>query len=311
MTSISGSITATNNKPVPGASVYLSTTRQSTTAKDDGAYQFTYELGNNYSLVNQIPTVTETVSVEAIACEPQSGKRVQVQAESGAHGVDFGLNRCFYPPDIDLSQFTFDTFSGWSEARQYSTWQNILGITIEKPNELKRLLFGTKPISTKSFDIGNKKLFLVTNPRTGRYFIELEGNLDTRYAVGVAATLNSKYFDPQVESKLFERNIQRLRLELKNDGMKLVSIEVVNVSPWIAAGAVGLGGGLVAAYFITVRRARGPKKERAGIKWPKMKWPKIKRATEAKAQKKARKDAEAKTEIKPRERPTKGKHTGK
>ncbi|MCJ7654842.1 MAG: carboxypeptidase-like regulatory domain-containing protein, partial [Dehalococcoidia bacterium] len=147
-TSISGRVIDANQRPVTLATVHVAGTMQSTTTNNDGFYEFiSYQLGNNYTLVNQIPTVTETVSVEAIACEPQPGKTVQVQAERGASDVNFTLNRSFYPPAIDLSEFTFDAFPGWQEAEEYSTWQNILGITIDGPVEPKKLLYGTKEIS--------------------------------------------------------------------------------------------------------------------------------------------------------------------
>src|SRR4030042_4948893 len=132
-TSISGRVIDANHRPIPGTTVYVTGTMQSTTTNNEGFFEFiSYQLGNNYALVNQIPTATETVSVEAIACEPQSGKTVQVQAERGDSELNFTLNRSFYPPAIDLSEFTSDAFPGWQEAKEYSTWQNILGITIER-----------------------------------------------------------------------------------------------------------------------------------------------------------------------------------
>lgn len=290
VTSLSGQVIDTNQQPVPGASVYLSSTNQSTTTNSDGSYEFrSYELSNNYNLVNQIPTVTETVSVKAVACELQPGKILQVQAERGASGINFTLNRCFYPANIDLSEFTFNSFPGWKEAEQYSTWQNILGVTVDEPPQLRKLSFGTKELSPLSFDIGNKKLFLVTQPQIGRYFLELEGEQNAAYTVGAAATLNNRYLEPEIVNGMMEaKNAQRLRLMLKQDGIELKSIKPFPLLLLIIPAVVGLVGGLLAAYLSTGGRLGGLQKAFAGIKWPKGKLPKIERIPEGKARKRGR-----------------------
>jgi hypothetical protein len=272
-TSISGRVIDNNQRPVPGATVYTASTKQSTTTNNDGLYEFiSYQLGNNYTLVNQIPTVTETVSVEAIACEPQPGQTVPVQAERGASDVNFTLNRSFYPPAIDLSEFTFDAFASWPEAKEYSTWQNILGITIDGPVEPKRLLYGTKEISPPLFNIGTKKLYLITKPEFGRYFLELQGTQNTGYTVAAAATLNSLYLEPVTESGNIEgQNSQRLRLMLKSDGMELKVIKPPSLLLIIIPIVVGLLGGLAAAYFLTGGKLRGLGKTPAARKSPKAK----------------------------------------
>jgi hypothetical protein len=246
---------------------------QGTTTNDDGFYEFTsYQLGNNYALVNQIPTATETVSVEAIACEPQPGKTVQVQAERGASDVNFTLNRSFYPPAIDLSEFTFDAFPGWPEAKEYSTWQNILGITIDGPVEPKKLLYGTKEISPPLFNIGTKKLYLITKPEFGRYFLELQSAQNTGYTVAAATTLNNLYLEPVTASGSIEgQNSQRLRLMLKSDGMELEVIKPPSLLLIIIPIVVGLLGGLVAAYFLTGGKFRGLGKTPSARKSPKAK----------------------------------------
>ena len=260
-TSISGSVTDTNQRPIPGATVHTLNARQDTTANSDGHYEFSsYQLSNNYNLINQIPTVTETVSVEAIACEPQPGKTIQVQAERGASDVNFTLKRSFYPPDIDLSEFTFDAFSGWEEAKQPSTWQNILGITIDGPVEPRKLLYGTKEISPPLFNIGNKKLYLITKPEFGRYFLELQGAQHTEYTVAAATTLNSFYFEPvSVSGGIEAKDGQRLRLMLNPDRMELKVIKPPSLLLIIIPTVVGLVGGLVAAYFLTGGKFRGLK----------------------------------------------------
>jgi hypothetical protein len=271
-TSISGRVIDTNQRPVSGANVYLTSTMQSTTTNNDGVYEFSsYQLGNNYALVSQIPTVTETVSVDAIACEPQPGKTVQVQAEGGATNVNFTLRRSFYPPDIDLSEFTFDAFSGWPEAKEYSTWQNILGITIDGQVEARKLSYGTKDASPHLFDIGNKKLYLITNPEFGHYFLELQGAQNTGYTVAAAATLNNFYFEPVTISGSIEgQNSQRLRLMLKAGGIELQVIKPNSLLLIIIPIVVVLLGGLAAAYFLTGGRRRWGK-ALAGQKPPKTK----------------------------------------
>ena len=277
-TSISGSVTDTNQRPIPGATVYTLNARQGTTASSDGHYEFSpYQLSNNYNLINQIPTVTETVSAEAIASEPQPGKTVQVQAERGATDVNFTLKRYFYPPAIDLSEFTFAAFSGWQEATEYSTWQNISGITIDGPVEPRKLSYGTKEISPPLFNIGNKKLYLITKPEFGRYFLELQGAQNTEYTVAAATTLNSYYFEPvSVSGRIEAKDGQRLRLMLEPDRMELKVIKPPSLLLIIIPIVVGLLGGLVAAYFLTGGKFRG------------LKLPWLRKTTQGRAQEKTR-----------------------
>jgi len=284
VTSISGHVIDTNQRPVAGATVYTLNARQSTTVNNDGYYEFSsYQLGNNYTLINQIPTVTETVSAEAVACEPQPGKTVQIQAERGATDVNFTLKRYFYPPAIDLSEFTFDAFSGWEEAKESSAWQNILGITIDGPVEPRKLLYGTKEISPPLFNIGNKKLYLITKPEFGRYFLELQGAQNTEYTVAAATTLNSYYFEPvSVSGGIEAKDGQRLRLMLKPDRMELKVIKPPPLLLIIIPTIVGLVGGLVAAYFLTGGKFRGPK------------LPQLRKTTQGKAREKTRGEGQVK-----------------
>jgi len=272
-TSISGNIIDTNQRPVPGAAIYLASTMQSTTSNDDGYYEFSsYQLGNNYALLNQIPTATETVSVEAIACEPQPGKTIQVQAESTASNVNFTLKRAFYPPDIDLSEFSFGAFTGWQEANEYATWQNILGITIAGPVEPGKLSYGTKDISPQLFNTGNKKLYLITNPEFGRYFLELQDAQKTGYTVAAAATLNNLYFEPVTVSGSIEgKNDQRLRLTVSPGGIELKVIKSASPLLFIIPAVVVLLGGLIAAYFLTRGKFHGTVKTFISRKSPKTK----------------------------------------
>jgi hypothetical protein len=252
-TSISGRVIDTNQYPVSGANVYLASTSQSTTTNNDGLYEFiSYQLGNNYALVNGIPTVTETVSAEAIACEPQPGITVQVQAEHGATNVNFTLRRSFYPPDIDLSEFTFEAFPGWPEAGEYSTWQNILGITIDGLMEPGKLLYGKNEISPPLFTIGNKKLYLITNPELGSYLLELQGAQNTGYTVAAASTLNNIYLEPVTASGSIEgKNSQRIRITLQPGEIELKVVKPFPLLLIIIPIVVVVVGGLAAAYFLT------------------------------------------------------------
>jgi hypothetical protein len=293
-TSISGRVIDTNQRPVPGATLYLSNTAQSTTSNNDGYYEFSsYELSNNFALLNQIPTVPETVAVEAIACEPQPGITVQVRAELGATNVNFTLRRSFYPPDIDLSEFTFDTFSGWPEAEEYSTWQNILGITVDGPVEPRKLLYGAKEISPPLFTIGNKKLYLITNPEFSSYFLELQGAQNTGYAVAAAATLNNFYLEPVTVSGSIEgQNSQRLRLTLGPAGIEIKVIKPLPLLLIIIPIVIVLLGGLAAAYFLARGKFRIRGKTSAARKSQKTKVTariKPKRSLQRKNQKEVRK----------------------
>ena len=299
--SISGRVTDTNQNPMPMATVYLASTAQSTTTNNDGFYKFiSYQLGNNYILINQIPTATETISAEAIACEPQSGKTVQVQAESGASNVDFTLKRSFYLPDIDPSEFTFDAFPGWPEAKDYSTWQNILGITIDGQVEPRKLLYGTTEISPPLFSIGNKKLYLVTNPELGRYLLELQGTRNTGYTVAAATTMNNLYFEPvNVSGTVQGQNAQRLRLTLEPGGMELKAIKSPSLLLIIIPTLVVLLGGLTVAYFLTRGKFRGAREKFAGGKSPKRKVAaRIKPAEKSKATKIEEDSAATKIQVK-------------
>ena len=260
-TSISGRIIDTNQQPVPGAKLSILSTAQSTASNNDGYYEFnSYQLGNNYGLVNQIPTVTDTVSVEAVACELQPGQTIQIQAETGASGINFTLKRAFYPPDIDLSQFTFDAFPGWPEAKEYTTWQDIAGITVDGPVQSVKLQYGTKEISPLLFNIGNKMLYLITTPEFGRYFLEVQGTPNTQYKVAVASTLSGNYIQPIIVDTAIESSgSQRLRFMLQQTQMQLQVIKPFPILLIIIPIVIGILGGLIAAYFLTGGKVRWQK----------------------------------------------------
>lgn len=272
--SVSGRIIDTNQTPVPGATISILSTGQTATSDNSGFYQISsYQLGNNYGLVNQIPTVIDTVSVEAVACEPQPGRSVQIQAERGASEVNFTLSRSFYPPDIDLSQFTFAAFPGWPAAEEYATWQNIAGITIDGDLQSARWQYGNKEISPLLFTIGNKKLFLITTPEFGRYLLEIQGMPGTQYKVSAAATLGGIYLQPvTIDSTIVAGGSQRLRFMLEQNQMQLQVIKPFPTIWIIVAIVVVILGGLAAAYFLSGGKARWGKLF-AGLKWPMTKEP--------------------------------------
>jgi len=256
--SVSGRIIDTNQKPVAGASVSILSTSQSTTSDNNGNYNFSsYQLGNNYGLVNQVPTVTDTVSVEAVACEPQPGRSIQIQAERGASEVNFTLKRSFYPADLDLSEFTFAAFPGWPAAKEYATWQNIAGITIDGAVQSIKFQYGIREISPLFFNIGNKNLCLITMPEFGHYFLDIQGAPGTQYKVAAAATLSGTYLEPIiVNATIVSSSSQRLKFTLEPDQIQLQVIKPFPVLLIIIPIVVVILGGLVAAYFLTGGKMR-------------------------------------------------------
>jgi hypothetical protein len=255
--SISGRITDTNQHPVPGATVTLLSAGQSTTSNADGYYQFSYQLGNNFGLVNQIPTITDTITVDAVACEPQPGKSVQIQAGQASSGVNFTLNRVFYPPDFDLSEFTYSDFTDWPAAHDFVTWQNIAGITIDGPVQVTRFQYGSKVISPMLFNISNKQLYLITTPEVGSYTLDMQGAPNSQYTVAAAATLDGNYLQPvTVDAATASNGSQRLRLILQQGQIQLQVLKPFPVLAVVIPVIVIIIGGLVAAFFLTGGKKR-------------------------------------------------------
>ena len=251
-TSISGRVVDTNQRQVPGATVSIISTGQSTTSDNEGYYQFPYELGNTYGLINEIPTVNDTITVDAVACEPQPGKTIQIPAENGASNVDFTLNRAFYPPDLDLSQFTYSSFPGWTAARDYATWQNVAGITIDSTAQVTKFQYGNKEISPMFFDIGNKTLYFITAPVSGRYLLDVQAPPNTQYHVSAAASMNSSYLQPiTINTAAGPKGNQRLTFILQPDQIQLEVVKPFPVILIIVLITIAVIGGLAAAYFLT------------------------------------------------------------
>jgi Carboxypeptidase regulatory-like domain len=254
---VSGRVIDSNQRPVAGATVAILSTGQSTMTDNNGNYQLTYQLGNNYGLVNQVPTMTDTLTVDAIACEPQPPKSIQIQAESGASNVNFALNRVFYPPDLDLPEFTYAAFSIWPPARDFFTWQNIAGITVEGQVQVTKIQYGSTELSPQFFTIGDKGLYLITTPQPGRYLIDIQGPPNSQYAAAAAATVNSAYIEPvTVNSTLGPTGSQRLRFTLQSDQIQLQVLKTFPILALIIPVIVAVLGGLVAAFFLTGGKTR-------------------------------------------------------
>jgi hypothetical protein len=272
-TSISGYVSDSSNQPIAGGLVRLTNDTSVYTTDSSGYYKLDYTIGDNYQLGNnQIPTATETISFEAIACEPNSLK-VDVPAERGVSNANITLQRLFYPPAIDLSKFTFDNFSNWSEAKNLETWRNMLGIAIESPTELKSLKFESKELQAKNdyktFRIDNQTLYLITDPKTGRYHLIIEGKQSSQYNVAASATLDSNYIEEVTLSDGIEAGkSQRLRLSLQADSLELVRSEGFSfpLALVIIPIAIFIVGGLAAAYFLTGGKLGNLKRAFAGAK---------------------------------------------
>jgi len=254
---ISGRVIDSNQRPVSGATVTLISTGQSTMTDNNGNYQMTYQLGNNYGLINQIPSAPDNLTVDAIACEPQSPQSVQIQAEVGAPNVNFTLNRVFYTPDLDLSEFNYASFSGWPPARDLATWQNIAGITVDGPVQIAKLQYDSTEISPQLFTIGSKQLYLITTPQPGSYLIDIGGTPNSVYTAAAAATVNSSYLEPvTVDTTIPAQGSQRLRFTLQSDQIQLQVYKPFPLPAIIIPVVVVVLGGLAAAYFLTGGRQR-------------------------------------------------------
>ena len=254
---VSGHVIDSNQRPVAGATVAVLSTGQTTMTDSNGSYQLTYQLGNNYGLIDQIPAVTDALSVDAIACEPQPAKSIQIKAESGASNVNFTLNRVFYPPDLDLSEFTYAPFSGWPPARDFATWQNIAGITVNGQVQVTKLQYGNTEISPQFFTIGDKRLYLITTPQPGNYLMDIQGTANSQYMAAAAATVNGSYLEPvTVNAALGPNGSQRLRFTLQPGRIQLQVPKTFSVLAVIIPVVVVVLGSLVAAYFLTGGRKR-------------------------------------------------------
>ncbi len=266
--SIGGRVVDANQNPIPGATVTISSTGQTTTTGSDGSFQFNLQLGNSYGLTNGVPTVADTISVDAIACEPQPGKTVQIQAGQSISNVGFTLNRIFYPADLDPSYFTYDTLAGWTAARDFTTWQNITGITVESPTQIAEIQFGNQPVAPMSFSIGDKLVYFVTAPQFGRYLLDIQGAPDSQYMMSAAATVNGSYLrQVTLDGVLRSNGSERVRLMLEPDQIQLQPGRPFPIALTIVLIVIGVFGGLVTAFFLTGGKARWQKALSIRMPW--------------------------------------------
>ncbi len=250
--SVSGRVLDTNQNPVPGAALTLGSTGQTATSGNDGSYQFSLQLGNNYGLINGIPAVTDTITVDAVACEPQPGKNVQIQAGQNASSVNFTLNRVFYPADLDLSYFTYAALPGWTAARDFATWQNIMAFTVDGPVQLAEVRLGNQPVTPTSFDIIGKKLYFITAPELGSYVLDIAGAPNSEYTIGAAATINGNYLQQTgVTSALNSSGNERLKFVLEPGQIQLQVRQPFPIALTIIIIVIFVLGGLAAAFFLT------------------------------------------------------------
>ncbi|MDD5312282.1 MAG: hypothetical protein PHO26_04525 [Dehalococcoidia bacterium] len=176
-TSISGNVYDLRKNPVNQARVELSN-GESRTTSSDGFYEFAdFTLGDNYRLAGERPTVDITMKIDAVACRQQVNS-ISVSAEQPRTGVNINLDRVFYPPEINLANFTFSAFSGWPAASTVSTWEDIIAITSTGTARMSNINYGgsglaTTPVEFKAFTLGDKNLYLIPDPRMGRYRLDL------------------------------------------------------------------------------------------------------------------------------------------
>lgn len=237
---LSGAVIDQAGKPISGAIVNTSIGGQKVNTDSKGNFIINnYRVGTGYVIKNGIPTADETVSVQAVACETVQ-KLIEVPATSGISNANFSLTRCFYPAGVDLSQFTLDTFSGWSESANSSTWQNIIGISVDKQLQLKgdsiEFRSTTKNLSSemltlKPFQIGQKKLFLLTQPGAGRYFMDFTGEQPGAYQIDFSCTRGAVQLPDASTTRNFNAgSSQRIAFDIRENPNSIEIVKDVNVT---------------------------------------------------------------------------------
>lgn len=269
-TSISGKLTDKNNKPVAGASVSITSVKTSATADSNGFYRFDpYRIGDNYQLDNQVPTIADAISIDAVACKPVSKNNITIKAGQPA-SADLTLERYFYPPNVNLAKFTFDIFKSWNKASEYSTWQDILGITVGAGAKMVKLHLGsglfTKEVPFESFDIDNKKLYLITKPQNGRYFLDISSDSPNTYDIAAAATLGGNYLTEAILPIGIEKagSLKRIPLVFDKGVITLKPPPEIDWLVWVIPPIVGIAAGALIAYFVLTGKFLKPKKAPAG-----------------------------------------------
>ncbi len=251
---IAGTVMDKKGKPVSGAIISLSSSGWPPSLTDEkGAYSFTgYTVRSGYKIINNVPAAEETISVQAVACEPVK-EALTIPAASGVSNANFTMTRYFYPASLDLSKFKLDVFSSWAESSNVNTWQNMMGITLIGPVEITRVLQRDREITTLPFTVvEDTKLFMVTKPQPGRYFVDIVSRGDSQIKVAAAATIDSKELENG--SLIFETksgDTQRVVVVIDKGRIKIEKSEGLAFPLLIILPILGLAVGLLAAYLIT------------------------------------------------------------
>ncbi|MCX6004777.1 MAG: hypothetical protein NT082_03810 [Chloroflexi bacterium] len=269
-TSISGNVYDSLKNPVNQAKVELSNGSSRVTSSD-GFYKFgDFVLGDNYRLAGERPTVDVTMKIDAVACNQQT-KSIAVPAEQPLVGIDINLDRVFYPPEIKLTDFTFSAFSGWPEASKVSAWADIVAITSTGTAKLSNINYGgsgltTTPVGFESFVLGDKNLYLLPNPKMGRYrldfLVEPLGAFNLYAAANIPGigqvqgikvpgkgdkTSEKFSLDISIGSQTGPGCAPQKKFELK-------PIDIIDLTLVIVIAIAGVLGGLLAAFLILGRR---------------------------------------------------------
>jgi len=224
--SISGYVNDLNEVPIRGATVKLAGSGQYATTDFAGFYKISpYKIGNKYTRDNSgKPMISEKIGFDAMACQ-LAEKQFDVYAEKDISDLNDTLQRIFCPAAIKLDDFTYEMLSGWSPANDYITWQNMVGITTDSGVAISRIEYagtgflplGLEDVPYKTFTINDKVLILIENPESGRYFLEMKGQVNEPYTVQVAGTLRNRPLgNVALESKILMGDAEQISLVINN-----------------------------------------------------------------------------------------------
>jgi hypothetical protein len=224
--SISGYVNDLNEVPIRGATVKLEGSGQYATTDFAGFYKISpYKIGNKYIRDDGgQPMVSEKIGFDAMACQ-LAGKQFDIHAEKDITDLNATLQRIFCPAAIKLDDFTYEMLSGWGPAKDYITWQNVVGITTDSGVAISKIEYagtgflplGLEDVPYKTFTINDKELTLVESPALGRYFLEMKGRVNEPYTVQVAGTLEDKLLENVVlESKILMGDTEQISLVINN-----------------------------------------------------------------------------------------------
>ena len=257
--SISGTIYDTLQNPINEATVSLSN-GMSQTSSIEGSYRFdNFMIGDNYYLSGGRPTVTATITANAVACRQQV-QTIQIMAEQPLNGVDISLNRIFYLPHINPTYFTFSAFDGWPEARSVATWEDILAITSSENAKIFNINYGSSgltnmPAHFKSFVISGQNVVLLPNPGTGRYRLDFSVDPSGHFYVYAAANLKGSISLKEIQAiGKGEKPMEKLSLKVSHTSLELGSIEILDPLIVILIAIAGIIAGFVVTFFILGRQ---------------------------------------------------------